>query len=132
MDVQVAALCDAASDYGGKLCLLGVFDTIIATRLPAIQPQLAVVLRVLFRRDEEGTHPVQIHFVDADGRHVIPPLNAVMEVRVPDDLDFATRNLILNVQGARFDGQGPHAVDVMIADRQVASIPLTIRMLGQD
>jgi hypothetical protein len=42
MNIQVAVLCDAATDDNGKLNLLGAFDTIYARELPAIHPQCAV------------------------------------------------------------------------------------------
>ena len=38
MDVQIASLCDAAQDYGGKLCLVGAFDTILVRQFPALHP----------------------------------------------------------------------------------------------
>jgi hypothetical protein len=36
MNIQVAVLCDAATDDNGKLNLLGAFDTIYAPQLPAM------------------------------------------------------------------------------------------------
>ena len=34
MEIQIAALCDSAADYGGKLCVIGTFDTIVAQSFP--------------------------------------------------------------------------------------------------
>ena len=70
MELQVAVLCDAATDYGGKLNLLGAFDTIHATSLPAIHPQCTIALRMTFNKVEEGSHRVRINFVDEDGKSV--------------------------------------------------------------
>jgi hypothetical protein len=39
MNIQVAVLCDAATDDNGKLNLLGAFDTIYTQQLPATHPQ---------------------------------------------------------------------------------------------
>ena len=39
MNIQVAVLCDAATDDNGKLNLLGAFDTIYTQQLPAVHPQ---------------------------------------------------------------------------------------------
>ena len=39
MNIQVAVLCDAATEENGKLNLLGAFDTIIAQQIPATHPQ---------------------------------------------------------------------------------------------
>ena len=56
MNIQVAVLCDAATDDNGKLNFLGAFDTIYAPQLPAVHPQCAVALRVAFMSGEEGAH----------------------------------------------------------------------------
>ena len=38
MDIQVAVLCDAATDYKGKLNLLGTFNSVYTRELPANYP----------------------------------------------------------------------------------------------
>ena len=48
MNIQVAVLCDAATDDNGKLNLLGAFDTIYTQQLPAVHPQCSIALRVTF------------------------------------------------------------------------------------
>ena len=55
MNIQVAVLCDAATDDQGKLNILGAFDTINALTLPAIHPQCAIALRVTFTSGTVGT-----------------------------------------------------------------------------
>ena len=51
MNIQVAVLCDAATDDNGKLNLLGAFDTIYTQQLPAVHPQCSIALRVTFSED---------------------------------------------------------------------------------
>ena len=67
MDIQIAVLCDAATDNNGKLNLLGTFDTIYTTQLPAQHPHCAIALRTTFSKVEEGKHVVKMSFVDEDG-----------------------------------------------------------------
>jgi hypothetical protein len=129
MDIQVAALCDSAADYDGKLCLLGVFDTIVAGTLPAIHPQCSVALRILFRKEEEGSHSVRVLFVDEDGHSIVPPMETSFHVSLPDDLFFSTHNLILNLQQLPFARRGAYSIDVAIDSRQMASIPLQVRVI---
>ena len=129
MDIQVAALCDSAADYEGKLCVLGVFDTIVAGSLPAIHPQCSVALRILFRKEEEGFHTVRVLFVDEDGHSIVPPMETAFEVELPEDLFFSTRNLILNLQQLPFAHAGAYSIDVTVNTRQMASIPLQVRLV---
>ena len=127
MNIQVAVLCDAATDDNGKLNLLGAFDTIYTQQLPAIHPQCSIALRVTFSSGDEGKHALQVNFVDADGRPIakFPPIP--VEVSLPDDIHFGTRNFIVNIQQLKFDNPGLYSIDVLLNSRPQASIPLLVR-----
>ena len=60
MNIQVAVLCDAATDDNGKLNLLGAFDTIYTQQLPAVHPQCSIALRVTFASADEGLSLIHI------------------------------------------------------------------------
>ncbi len=83
MNIQVAVLCDAATDDNGKLNLLGSFDTIYAPQLPAVHPQCAVALRVTFTAGDEGQHKLALNFINADGRSIMPPIEVPVAVALP-------------------------------------------------
>lgn len=128
MNIQVAVLCDAATDDNGKLNLLGAFDTIYTQQLPAIHPQCSVALRVTFFSDDEGKHELKFNFVDADGRSIMPGFPPIpVEVTLPDDMHFGTRNFIVNIQQLKFDGPGLYSIDIRLDDESKASIPLLVK-----
>ena len=102
MDIQIAVLCDAATDYKGKLNLLGTFNSVYTRELPANYPQCSIVLRVVFKRVEEGSHKLRINFVDEDGKFVMPSIELPFEVNIPPDDSFLYRNFILNIQRLKF------------------------------
>ena len=129
MDIQVAVLCDAATDYKGKLNLLGTFNSVHTRELPANYPQCSIVLRVVFKLVEEGSHKLRINFVDEDGKFVMPSIEFPFEVKVPEKDSFAYRNFILNIQRLKFEKFGQHAVDIAIDGRQEASIPLEVKQI---
>jgi hypothetical protein len=129
MDIQVAVLCDAATDYKGKLNLLGTFNSVHTRELPANYPQCSIVLRVVFKLVEEGSHKLRINFVDEDGKFVMPSIELPFEVKVPENDSFAYRNFILNIQRLKFEKFGQHAVDIAIDGRQEASIPLEVKQI---
>ncbi|MDP6307094.1 MAG: hypothetical protein QGF29_04555 [Verrucomicrobiota bacterium] len=129
MDIQVAVLCDAATDYKGKLNLLGTFNSVHARELPANYPQCSIVLRVVFKVVEEGSHKLRINFVDEDGKFVMPSIELPFEVNVAENDSFAYRNFILNIQRLKFEKFGQHAVDIAIDGRQEASIPLEVKQI---
>ena len=129
MDIQVAVLCDAATDYKGKLNLLGTFNSVHTRELPANYPQCSIVLRVVFKLVEEGSHKLRINFVDEDGKFVMPSIELPFEVSVPENDSFADRNFILNIQRLKVEKFGQHAVDIAIDGRQEASIPLEVKQI---
>ncbi|HXT42061.1 MAG TPA: hypothetical protein VN887_18780 [Candidatus Angelobacter sp.] len=129
MNVQIAVLCDAATDYGGKLNLLGTFDTIVTQQLPAVHPQCSVALRVVFSRVEEGQHKVRMNFVDEDGRFVMPSIDIPIDVALPPDANFLTRNFIINIQQLKFEKPGQYAIDIAVDGRQESSIPLQVKQV---
>jgi hypothetical protein len=127
MNIQMAVLCDAATDYGGKLNILGTFDTIVTNHLPAFHPQCSVALRVVFNKIEEGSHKVKMNFVDEDGRFVMPSIDMPVDVAIPADANFLVRNFIINIQQLKFDRPGQYSIDIAIDGRQESNIPLLVR-----
>ncbi len=127
MNIQTAVLCDAATDDNGKLNLLGAFDTIYARELPAIHPQCAVALRVTFLAGDEGKRQLKLNFVDADGRAIMPPIEIPVEVALPEDMHFGTRNFIVNIQQLKFETPGLFSMDLSLDGQPQANIPLLVK-----
>ena len=128
MNIQIAVLCDAATDYGGKLNILGTFDTILTSQLPAVHPQCSIALRIAFGRIEDGTHKVKMNFVDEDGKFVMPSIDMPVEITVPNELNFLVRNFIINIQQLKFERPGQYSIDIAINGRQETFIPLLVRL----
>jgi hypothetical protein len=129
MNVQVAILCDAATDDNGKLNLLGAFDTIYAQQLPAVHPQCAVALRVTFATGDEGQHKLVLNFINADGRPIMPAMEIPVAIALPEDVYFITRNFVVNIQQLKFVEAGLYSVDVLLDGRSLASIPLQVKLV---
>jgi hypothetical protein len=131
MTIQVAVLCDAATDYNGKLNLLGTFDTIYAPQLPVLHAQCSVAVRIAFDRIEEGPHHLTINFVDEDGRSILPSTNVPVDVVFPPDATFISRNFIVNIQQLKFDNTGLYSVHLALDDRPLCGIPLAVKHIAQ-
>jgi hypothetical protein len=127
MNIQVAVLCDAATEENGKLNLLGAFDTIIAQQIPATHPQCSIALRVTFGHEDEGSHKLRLNFVDADGRFIMPGIDLPAEVVLPGDSHFGTRNFIVTFQQLKFDLPGLYSIDISLDAKPQANIPLLVK-----
>jgi hypothetical protein len=131
MDIQVAVLCDAATDNAGKLNILGTFDTIFTNQFPAVHPQCAIALRMSFSKVEEGSHKVKLSFVDEDGKPVMQTIDIPIDVAVPEDTIFISRNFLINIQQLEFKKPGLYSIDIAVDGRQEGSIPLLVKRAQQ-
>lgn len=130
MEVQIASLCDTAADYGGKLCLLGAFDTILVRQFPALHPFCSVALRIIFRDTDEGKHTLRVNLIDDDGQSLLPGMPATpLDVRLPENQFFATVNLVFNLQGMRFNKPGQYSIDITLDAQMIARIPLQVLLM---
>src|SRR6185503_11598662 len=112
MNVQIAVLCDAATDYAGKLNILGTFDTIVTQQLPAFHPQCSVALRLTFSKIEEGQHKIKMNFVDEDGKFVMPSIDMPVDIAIPEETHFISRNFVVNIQQLKFEKPGLYSIDL--------------------
>ena len=129
MDIQIATLCDFASDYNGKMVISGTFDVLAAKALPVVHPQCALAMRICLTPEDNGQHTLSINIIDADGKPIDQqkmPIKADMPIQVPDNLAFVTRNLVLNFQGLKFPSAGVYSVDILLDDELVVRLPLRI------
>lgn len=127
MNLELFALCDAATVSGGKLNVLGAFDSICATQFPVNHAQCTIVVRVRFNRVEEGDHRLKINIMDEDGRPVMAGLDGNMGVKFGPDDESAVANLLINLQQFKIDRAGAYGIDVAIDGRHLGSIPLYVK-----
>lgn len=126
MEVEIFALCDAATDSGGKLNILGAFDRITTRQFPAVHPHCAIALRVRFDRIEEGNHRVKINFVNADGKSVMPSVDGNIGVKFPPDVQSVCANMVLGINGLKFESLGQYSIDLAIDGRHEKSLPVNV------
>jgi hypothetical protein len=125
--IEIFSLCDAATvDAGGKLNVLGAFDTISSPHLPMVYPQFTIVLRIRFDGIERGEHKVLFNFIDIDGKHILSPASGVIHVNFHEDQRSGSANSIINVQRVVFEKYGEYSINLAINGRHEASLPLFV------
>jgi hypothetical protein len=125
MQIEAFMLADSASDYQGKLCLLGAFDTIGSKQLPVNHRHAAVVLRLRFEQVEQGRHTVKLSLIDEDGKALVD-LDGEVNVGFPADRDSAAVNLLLNMNDLKFANFGSYTFDLAIDGQLRARLPLYV------
>lgn len=127
MQIEIFALCDAATADFGKLNMLGVFDAIWGSQFPVVHPQCYIAIRVRFEKIEAGQHLVAINFIDMDGRSIIPQQQGVLTVNFPEGERTISANLIFGIQGLKLDRVGEYSIDLAIDGQQKSSLPLFVK-----
>ena len=129
MDIQIATLCDFAADYNGKLVISGTFDTLAARALPVVHPSCALAMRFCFTQEDVGRHKLSINIINEDGEALDPanmPIEPEFEVKMPKDIPFNTRNMVMNLQGLRFTEDGIYSIDIGYDGELMMRLPLRV------
>jgi len=125
--VQLLTLSDAATEWCGKLNIVGTFDTIFSPTIPTVHPACAVVASIKFEAIEEGVHRIKFRFGDEDGREIIPAPEMTVNVSVSPGTPYVTINQILNIQQLKLPRFGEYSVDLAVDGSQEGSLSLFVR-----
>ncbi len=134
MDIQIATLCDFAADYNGKLVISGTFDTLAARAVPVVHPSCALAMRFCFTPEDAGRHKLSINIINEDGESLDPnnmPIEPEFEVALPKNVPFLTRNIVMNLQGLRFEEDGIYSIDIGCDGEILVRLPLRIVLVTQ-
>ncbi len=127
MQIEIFSLCDAATADGGKLSMLGAFDTVRTAKFPAVHPHCSIALRIRFLRIEEGEHKIKVQFMDSDGQKVLHPMESVINVNAFPGQSSVSVNFILNIQGLKFEKGGEYSIDLAVDGHHKANLPLFVK-----
>jgi hypothetical protein len=126
MHVDIFTLCDFAQESGGKLTLVGAFDTVFARQFPAMHPFMCLAMRLRFYIHEEGTHPIRIEFAGQDGGTVVNPIEGELSV-----LDFSGSSRVVhsvfNFVNTPIEREGTIGITLTVDGREALTSPLYVR-----
>ena len=131
MQVEVFAICDAATSDNGKLNILGSFDTIWVRQFPAVYPHCALAVKMRFPSDEKGDHAISVRFIDEDGHNILPPASGSFSVNMPPEQRSASADIVLNIQSLNLVKAGEYALELAVDGRNEISLPLFVRPAPQ-
>jgi hypothetical protein len=125
--VSLALLADCANiSREGKLNILGIFDRINAKSLPAIHPQMQLVMTLeADRGDADKGHKLGIELIDADGAKLLS-MNGDLKFGQPPPGEQVRINHIIQLNNIRFEHFGSFEFKILINDEVRKSIPLYI------
>ena len=126
MKIELFTFCDFAQENGGKLTIVGTFDSIISRKFPCIHPQLSVVIRIRFDVWEFAHHPFRIETRGLNGEMSMDPISGNLDVKGVGN-STAVSHLVFTIGNLRFNGPGVVNFTLFLDDKEAGSIPLYIR-----
>lgn len=134
MDIQIATLCKSATEFPNQeMVIVGTLDTIAAAELPVVIPQCAIAMRICITPEDTGENKFGVNIIDQDGTSLDKnmPIIADMPIELPESVPFLTRNLILNLQGLKFETAGVYSIDLTLNEELIQRIPLRVIKLDE-
>ena len=129
MKLDLFLVCDYAQDVNGKLSIIGTFDIINVTSLPAFHPILTLCCRIIFEGDEIKKHKFNITttnkkgkkcIIDAEGE-LIPPKSLNKNLWKPTILGLYTN--------IKFEELGEYEIKLNIDDQLVDCTKIFVEKL---
>ncbi|MDR2758619.1 MAG: hypothetical protein LBB78_04510 [Spirochaetaceae bacterium] len=126
MKAEIFTFCDFAQESGGKLTIIGTFDTIVSKNFPCIHPLLSVVIRLRFDIWEFANHTFRIETRDLNGELSMETISGNVDVKEAGNAT-AVSHLVFSISNLRFRSSGVVNFVLYMDDKEFTSIPLYIR-----
>ncbi|MDR3160187.1 MAG: hypothetical protein LBU28_01055 [Spirochaetaceae bacterium] len=126
MKAEIFTFCDFAQENGGKLTIVGTFDTIVSKNFPCVHPQLSVVIRMRFDLWEFANHSFRIETRDLNGEMSMEAISGNVDVRGVGNAT-AVSHLVFTISNLQFRSTGVVTFVLYMDDREITSVPLYIR-----
>jgi hypothetical protein len=129
MKIELLALADFAADYGGKLSVIGIFDSIFARQMPAVHPHCCLAVKLRFDQEEEGQKRLRLSICNDDGKLVLPAMEIPITVAMPAGAQTNTIQVVANIAGMKLETFGEYSIDLELDGRHQGSSPLFARQM---
>ena len=126
MKIELFTFCDFAQENGGKLTIVGTFDTIISRNFPCVHPQLSVVIRIRFDMWEFANHPFRIETRGLNGEMSMDAISGNLDVKGVGN-STAVSHLVFTIGNLHFKNPGVVNFTLFLDDKEAGSVPLYIR-----
>lgn len=130
--VALGLLADYANvSREGKLNILGIFEHITAQSVPAVHPQMQLVMALeADRGDADREHKIEIELIDADGTKLFS-ISGDLKFGAPPSGGGIRINHIIQLNNLQFNRFGDYEFKIFVNNEVRDSIPLSVVELKQ-
>src|SRR3990167_4126164 len=128
--VKAFLLADSVfQQKNGKLCIVGVFDKLYATRFPVVHPSMGLYVKLA---DAKGSYRVRADIENSEGQQIarLDGINVTAHDRAEEGgIGIEARGLLLPAPGTYFinlyfnDAPPAGGIDIRFGVEQVAATP---------
>jgi len=126
MKIELFTFCDFAQENGGKLTIVGTFDTIISRNFPCVHPQLSVIIRLRFDVWEFTNHSFRIETRDLNGDKTMDAISGNIDVKGIGN-STAVSHLVFTISNLHFRDATVINFILFLDDKEAGTIPLYVR-----
>ena len=126
MEIEIFTLCDFAQDNGGKLIIVGTFDSMQAKTFPVRHPACSVACRFRSSKKEHGPRTITVRFTDSQSNELVQPLEAEIMVEQPKLSEHSTINLVINYNNIEFKNAGRYSFELSLDGEWKSGLPLQL------
>ena len=128
MYVLAALACQDARSEGDVLNVVGAFNAFPASSFPARLSPFKLVVRLVWDAGEHGRFVVGLRLVNAAAEDLIDPKTMGFTFEPADVEDLTGRTIIVGIPSLRVSGPGMMFGLVSVNDREVARVPISVRL----
>lgn len=130
--VALGLLADYANvSREGKLNILGIFEQITAQSVPAVHPQMQLIMILeADRGDADREHKVEIEMVDADGVKLFS-IGGDLRFGAPPPGERIRINHVIQLNNLQFNHFGDYEFRIVVNNEVRYSVPLSVVELKQ-
>lgn len=112
---EILAICDYASEGNNKLNMIGPFNQIFTSKVPAVHKQLFFVARVETTNEHHGKKlDILIEFIDTDGKTFVTIKPDSVSIGKPDHGNIGMMTIIYQVNDLILEKYGDYYVQLTI------------------
>jgi len=130
MDVEIFAICDAATAQGAKINILGAFNILWSDQAPILAPSCALAARIRFDAQEAGQKTVRLVISDLSGAQLFE-LSTSIEVRFRPNQPVANVQIVLQRPRFVLPQFGEYQIRLEIDGQTVKSLRLFAKQRSQ-
>lgn len=122
---ELFTIADYAMEHGGKLTVIGSFDTIFTQAFPSVHPSMYLALKFRVDNRDAGVHDLRIVGKDPNGRPVVE-IKGTSDVKPSPHADYSSSVMVFPFFNIQLEVAGRYTFEVYFDEDFVTGLSLHV------